>query len=247
MIELPLVFISGLLGSAHCLGMCGPFALAIGAGTRGYRRNLLRQVSYTAGRIFTYSFLGALAGYGGANLAGATPPWVSAPAALAIVAGVFLVYQGLKTAGTWPPLNWLGARRRVAVTPNQGTCLAASFFASFLRSGQASSVFLAGLFTGFLPCGLVYAFLTLAASSANLWLGAATMAAFGLGTAPLMIVAGWGGNLLARGWRQRLLQLAAWCVVLAGIISIARGVGYLPSPQGAPPACPFCLTAADDS
>jgi sulfite exporter TauE/SafE len=241
MIELPLVFVSGLLGSAHCLGMCGPFALAIGAGARGWKRNLSRQSSYTLGRMFTYSFLGAVAGYGGASVAGAAPGWVSVPAVLAVVAGIVLVYQGLRTAGVLPPWKWRVVRSRAAPAPTRGPCLTASFFASFLRSPQARDVFLAGMLTGFLPCGLVYAFLTLAASSASLGLGAATMAAFGLGTAPVMFVAGWGGNLLGLSSRQRLMHIAAWCVVIAGLISVARGIGYLPHPTGAAPVCPFCL------
>ncbi len=238
MIELPFVFVSGLLGSAHCLGMCGPFALAIGAGARGWKRNLLRQSSYSAGRIFTYSFLGASAGYGGARLAGSTPGWVKLPAVLAIVAGVFLIYQGLTTTGVIPAWSWSRLRGRPAAAR---PCLTANFFASFLRAPGAQGVFVAGVLTGFLPCGLVYAFLTLAASSANLWLGAVTMAAFGLGTAPIMMAAGWGGSLLGLGWRQRLLQIAAWCVVVAGVISIARGVSYLPAGADATTACPFCL------
>jgi sulfite exporter TauE/SafE len=237
MIELPFVLVSGLLGSAHCLGMCGPFVLAIGAGAAGWQRNLWRQSCFTAGRVFTYSFLGACAGYTGAALAGATPGWVRVPAVLAIVAGVFLIYQGLAAAGAIRPDFW----RRVLRRPVHGApCLSASFFASFLRAKGVGGVFLAGLLTGFLPCGLVYAFLSLAASSANIFLGAATMAVFGLGTAPVMIAAGCSGSLLRIGWRQRVLHVAAWCVVIAGAISIARGVGHLPWSDAAAARCPFC-------
>ena len=53
MIELPLVFLGGLLGSAHCVGMCGGFALTIGLGARDVAANVCRQLVYTAGRIFT--------------------------------------------------------------------------------------------------------------------------------------------------------------------------------------------------
>ena len=77
MIELPLVFVAGILGTAHCLGMCGPFALAIGAGASGWRGALGRQFAYTAGRVFTYGVLGAIAGYGGARLTQSLPAIVS--------------------------------------------------------------------------------------------------------------------------------------------------------------------------
>jgi sulfite exporter TauE/SafE len=164
---------------------------------------------------------------------------VQVPAILAIVAGVFLIYQGLRTAKVLPPIASLWKRQtRLAKPP----CLAASFFASFLNSPSSKGVFLAGLLTGFLPCGLVYAFLTLAASTANVFIGAATMAVFGAGTAPIMMLAGIGGSMLSIGWRQRLLQIAAWCVVAAGMISIARGLGYVSWGSEPPAGCPFCAT-----
>lgn len=239
MIELPLIFMSGLLGSAHCLGMCGPFALAIGARATTWQGNLVRQACYTVGRVFTYSFLGACAGYGGASISHNSPAWVRVPAVLSIVAGAFLVYQGLTTAGVLPSLSaWRLTGQARAVQP----CLSASFFASFLKSPSRRGVFLAGLLTGFLPCGLVYAFLTLAASSANLFVGALTMAVFGLGTSPIMMLTGLGGNLLGIAWRRRLLQIAAWCVVLAGLLSISRGLGYLSFSDTPPAGCPFCET-----
>ncbi|MCA9167982.1 MAG: sulfite exporter TauE/SafE family protein [Planctomycetales bacterium] len=239
MLELPFVFISGLLGSAHCLGMCGPFALAIGARANTWQANLRRQSCYTFGRMFTYAFLGACAGYGGASMVHNSPTWVRLPAVLSIVAGVFLIYQGLTTAGAMPRLRWPG-RKPIAGRTGTTPCLAAGFFGSFLNSPSPRGVLLAGVLTGFLPCGLVYAFLTLAASSASVFTGAALMSVFGLGTAPIMMVTGLGGNLLGLRWRQRLLTIAAWCVVVAGVISIARGAGYLSFTSEPPAGCPFC-------
>lgn len=68
------------------------------------------------------------------------------------------------------------------------------------------------------------------------------MATFGIGTAPLMIATGWGGALLSGVARERLLKLAALCVVLMGTITFARGFSHLNAPaDGAGPACPFCL------
>ena len=63
MIEWPLLVASGLLGSAHCLGMCGPFALAIGSRSSDWRDNMRRQACYSVGRIFTYAVLGAAAAF----------------------------------------------------------------------------------------------------------------------------------------------------------------------------------------
>src|SRR5262245_42826634 len=99
MIELPLVLVAGILGTAHCLGMCGPFVLLIGGTAPGWLGALSRQSAYTAGRIFTYGALGAAAGFCGARLAHAWPAVINIPAMLAIVAGALLVYQGLQENG----------------------------------------------------------------------------------------------------------------------------------------------------
>lgn len=229
MSELPLVFVAGLLGSSHCIGMCGPFAILLGGNSRSMAGGMGRQLQYSAGRIFTYVMLGAAAGYSGLSLSTQISSWVSLPAILSIVAGAFLVYQGLVTAGVL----------RFGWSNKGGACLAGGILASFLRSPSWMGVFLAGLFTGFLPCGLVYGFLGLAASTRDVVSGAAMMAAFGLGTVPVMVITGVGGGHLAAGTRGKLLQLAAWCVVVAGVISIARGAGCLlaEDPVG---ACPLC-------
>jgi sulfite exporter TauE/SafE len=252
MIELPLIFIAGILGTAHCLGMCGPFALLIGGGSRTWSAALGRQASYTAGRVFTYAVLGATAGYCGARLATLFPTFINLPAALAIIAGVMLVYQGLRAAG-WiregvasrlRSLFSLGRsiRRNRLPTPSRPAtaCAASSFFSQFLRQPGASGVFLAGVFTGLLPCGLLYGMLALATSTHSLPLGALTMIVFGLGTAPAMILAGLSGRIVGVATRRRLFAAAAWCLILTGFVSVARGVSFL-SINGQPPAgCPMC-------
>ena len=92
-----------------------------------------------------------------------------------------------------------------------------------------------------LPCGLVYGFVALAASSGDMLLGATIMSVFGMGTAPVMMLAGCGGSLLTLATRKWLYRVAAWCVVLTGLVSIARGFGFVaiagwPSATG----CPLC-------
>ena len=229
MIEWPLVFLTGILGSSHCLGMCGPFALALGGGS-DWRTNLRRQTCYTVGRVFTYAILGAAAGFGGWRLAKAWPSLVNIPAILAVLAGVLLIYQGLLAAGVF---------RKRATTAGDGLCLAGAFFGSFLRSPQTSHVFLAGMFTGLLPCGLLYGVLALAASSGKMGASAATMAIFGLGTMPAMVAAGFSGSFLSGKFRRGMYYVAAWCVVLTGAISVARGLGFLRI-FAEPSGCPMC-------
>lgn len=236
MIEWPLLVVAGMLGSAHCLGMCGPFALAIGSAAPRWRANLQRQSCYSAGRIFTYAALGAVVAFAGARLAAALPGWANVPAVLAITAGGLLVVQGLLAAGVLPA----GAVRGAAACPG------AAAFRSLLTGRNAIDVFVAGIFTGLLPCGLLYGMLALAASTHDVPRGLATMVAFGLGTVPAMVAAGLGGSLLGLAARRRLHSLAAWCLVVTGVISIARGAGYLSVTSDPPAGCPFCAAMEDE-
>ena len=233
MMELPLVFMAGLLGSSHCIGMCGGFALLIGAGQPQTARNLLVQLVYSIGRISTYVFLGAVGGWLGLRLSGDDRLLRNLPALLCLLAGVFLIVEGLKAAG----VRLWGKPQAESATG----CFLGSQFASLLRGGRLENVFAAGILTGFLPCGLVYAFLSLAASTGSVGWGAAVMAVFGLGTVPLMVLTGVGGSLLSLVSRRRMMKAAAWCVVLTGLLTVARGAAFVQLTDEAPPAdCPFC-------
>jgi sulfite exporter TauE/SafE len=237
MIELLLVFVAGMLGTAHCLGMCGPFALVVGGTNGRWRTALGRQLAYTVGRIFTYAVLGATAGYCGAWLATAFPTLINIPAVLAIAAGLLLIDQGLRAAG-WRPLDLLRRRRRLQ--PSSAPCLAGGFLGQFLRQSGFTGALLAGLFTGLLPCGLLYGMLALASTTHSVVWGTATMAIFGMGTAPVMILAGLGGRLFSLAGRRRLLAAAAWCLVLTGVISLARGAAFLSLGDRPAAGCPLC-------
>jgi sulfite exporter TauE/SafE len=229
MIELPLIFVAGVLGSSHCLGMCGPFALALGSASPGWTANLRRQTLYSLGRLFTYATLGSLAGFAGQRLQQQVTFLTNVSALLAIVAGAFLVYQGLLAGGL------LGRR----VTAGQVPCLSSGLLIIWLRSPHWQDAFYAGLFTGLIPCGLVYGFLALAASTGHIAPAALVMLAFGLGTVPLMVMAGYSGSVLNVTLRRHMWRVAAGCVTVTGLITIARGLGSLALSAGHV-HCPFC-------
>lgn len=231
MIELSLVFVAGILGTAHCLGMCGPFALTIGSAASNWSRALARQSAYSAGRIFTYGFLGIAAGFCGSQMVQVWPAVINVPAILAIVAGAFIIYQGLKATGLF---------RSRGVHGQTVPCLAGGLLGSFLRQPKISSVFLAGIFTGLLPCGLLYGMLALAMSSRSMVWGGATMIVFGLGTVPAMMLAGISGWLMDMATRRRLFGFAAWCLILTGGISVVRGVSFLMADPELASGCPMC-------
>jgi len=240
--ELPLVFMSGILGSAHCIGMCGPISATMNIGTSTLRGALARQSSWSCGRVVTYAFLGMVAGFAGARFTQSS--WLSSQtgvmqvqAGFAVIAGFLLVIQGLLATG------WL--RRKQA---NGGSCLTASVFGRFLQGGSSISVFIAGLATGFLPCGLVYSFLALAAASASVWKGPLIMISFGLGTVPVMLVAGAGLTMTTLTIRQRLMKVAAACVLMTGILTMGRGIVFAANSTVQTPeeACPLCSPQAEE-
>lgn len=233
--ELSLILLAGLLGSSHCIGMCGGFAMIVGLSTPTRQRVLLRQLVYSAGRIFTYAFLGGIAGFAGHRIVGRTESWgaINVAAVFSVLCGLFLIVQGLAAAG-------LRLRRRHGHTETSGPCLSGMLLGSFLRGSSLHRSFVGGVLTGLLPCGLVYGFLALAAAKADPFRGMAVMSAFGLGTVPLMVLAGLGTKLLGLVARQRLLRVAAGCVVLTGVLTVIRGAGYLRQNADEPVTCPFC-------
>ena len=233
MIDLPLIFVGGLLGSAHCVGMCGPLALALNAGNPSRSNLLRRQLLFSCGRLFTYSFCGAAAGFGGTWLMNNSSGFVVSQAWLAILAGIALIVMGLVTTGILPTptTKWLTGL----------PCGSFAWLKTFLSSDGFTGPLLAGLFTGFIPCGLVYAFLLRAGSTGEIWSGLLTMLVFGAGTVPLMVAVGYGGQLLSIAGRAKLFRVAAWCIVIAGAISIVRGGTQLNAKSVATTApCPLC-------
>jgi hypothetical protein len=230
MIELTAAFASGLLGSGHCVGMCGPWAAALG-GNSAWRANLVRQLAYSTGRVGTYSALGAVAGYGGWRLTKEFPAFAAVPALLAIAAGLLMTWEGLKAAGV--------IRRPIAGRPVG--CLASTFFAGTLDQRTLWGALAAGTVTSLLPCGLLYAMLGLAAAAHHPAAAALIMALFGLGTVPAMLLAGLSTAVLTLPARRMMFRAAAWCLVAAGVVSLARGgwaLGHLSGPSSA--ACPAC-------
>ena len=221
MTELPLIFVGGLLGSSHCIGMCGPLALALGMSENRVTANLRRQLVFSVGRICTYGFAGALAAFTGLWLSQWSWLAVGVQGTLAIVGGVALVLLGLTTAGVLPRmgLGWLAPQ----------SCSAAVWLKTLLTSPKLPSAFLAGVFTGFIPCGLVYAFLAMAAGTGDVVRGWLVMVTFGAGTVPLLVITGCGGTVLSITGRARVLRIAAWCVVITGVISIVRGASFIDS------------------
>lgn len=198
----------GFLGSIHCAAMCGPLQLALPIPSGGIGRLLLGRVIYQAARIATYCLLGVLAGVLGKSfvLAGAQR-WLSVALGLVILIG-FLVSKKIVLYG---PVVRLVSRLKSAM-------------ASQLRHRTFRATALLGLLNGLLPCGLVYVAAAGAVSQSNIFGGMLWMAAFGLGTLPLMLGISLSGRLIPTFVRLKYRQFATISVCALGGLLILRGL-----------------------
>ena len=218
------IFAAGFAGSFHCVGMCGGFACALGRDPRGGAATVERHLLYNAGRLTTYCFLGGIAGALGQALSTSHGVVVALPAGplgaaqriLAIVAGLLMIAMALQLFG-------LFHRFHRAAIGFGGSTLAMSLRSLLATRSRAAPIAL-GVFNGFLPCPLVYAFAAQAGSTAAPLSGVLVMLAFGLGTFPAMLTMGGIGRVLAPAWRQRGVWLAGGCILLLGLVTIGRGV-----------------------
>lgn len=215
MIEFLAVFAGGLLGSSHCVGMCGGFVLLLGGAQRPSRAAVVRQLVYASGRLFTYTFLGAMAGYAGMRLTALPTTLVNLQRVFSIFGGAIMIAIGLLTIGVFRIPIRAFPRVESLVVPT---------FRHFLRGTGGHTVFLAGLANGFLPCGLVYAFLAMSLAAARPVRGALLMLAFGAGTVPAMTLLGCGSSFIAQHTRARVRQIAAVVVVLSGVLTVYRAI-----------------------
>lgn len=218
MIEYALIFIAGIMGSFHCVGMCGGFPLAISSILkRSSSRRFWSHALYNVGRIFTYTFLGTLVGSLGLMIQD-IKPILSGQVIVSTLAGVFMILIGLQILGL------LGEKIIPGFTP----------FYSFLKKGMSSFIgdrsltapFYLGIFNGFLPCPLIYAFLFKATASGSPDKGALTMLSLGLGTIPTMLLLGNLGEILSPRFKASISRVPGLVVVVFGIITLARA--FLP-------------------
>jgi uncharacterized protein len=205
---------ASLLGSAHCAGMCGGFVVFY-SGSGGAPRRLLAHAAYNGGRLFSYLLVGALAGALGAGIehAGA---FVGVSRAAAIAAGTLMVAWGAVQI-----LRSFGAR---IPEPGAGT-LAGAGFARALRALRdrppALRALAIGLLSTLLPCGWLYLFVAPAAATRSPAGGALVMAAFWLGTVPVMAGLGLLAQRALGPLRRRLPVLTAAALMVIGLLTVA--------------------------
>ncbi|MDT8369760.1 MAG: sulfite exporter TauE/SafE family protein [Longimicrobiales bacterium] len=192
--------LAGLVGSPHCAGMCGGFAVACGSTAR-------RSAAWHVGRLMTYAGLGALAGAFGALIPGT--------GGVAAIVSALLVVVFAAVLGGWLPEPRIGGRRLVRIAEGAR------------RTEGTSGAWLFGLANGLLPCGLVWAALALPLASGSALTGALTMVAFGLGTVPVLAAVTAGARALTLH-DLRARRLVALGVLVSGLLSIGLRAGLVP-------------------
>jgi uncharacterized protein len=214
MIDTLLVALAGVLGSAHCIGMCGGFPLMIAHLSPGAGPRALRMGLYGTGKTFSYAALGLLAGGGGAAL----HHLIGGQQLLGIVLGGLLIVAG--AAYLFGQRGLVGGRLIAKATGWLGTALKWLFD----RSGVSGALSV-GVLNGLLPCPLVYAMLLKAGAAGGAWLGAMTMALFGIGTLPALFGLAWAGQFIKPCWRQRINLATGILLIVLGIITLFRSFG----------------------
>ena len=217
-------FVVGLLGGAHCAGMCGGIvgALAFGLPERirnEFSRTLPYQLGYNLGRVTSYVVAGAIMGGLGMLLAEVIPLY-PVQQALLVIAALFMIFLGLYLGGWWMGLariERLGSRLWARIEP---------FARRLLPVHTPGQAWMLGLVWGWIPCGLVYSMLVWTVSSGSVLKGAGLMLAFGLGTLPNLFAMGMVAGSLAR-WSKdiRVRRVAGLLVIAFGIYTLIQTYG----------------------
>lgn len=205
-------FVIGLLGSTHCIGMCGGIVGALTMGLPESTRNswiklLPYLLTYNFGRLFSYSLAGLIAGLLSSTVSGLFQ--VGRFPIGGIVGGVFMVALGIYIAGWWQtmaPLERLGGHFWRLVEP---------VGRRFIPVNSAFQALGLGFFWGWLPCGLVYSTLALAATSADAVQSSLLMLAFGVGTLPMLLAIGGFAEKLSSFTRSKITRYTAGILLIA--------------------------------
>lgn len=211
----------GLMGSFHCVGMCGPIAISLPLRGNTIWQKLFGGTLYNLGRTLTYGLMGAVFGLVGQgfHLIG-FQQWISVIMGSLMILAILLpsLFRRFSAGNA----DFLTSRLRKSIT-------------RLFQDRSYGGLFLIGMLNGLLPCGLVYMAIAGAIGTASFTGGIAFMILFGLGTLPMLLFISLAGNLLSYSVRKVFNKIIPYIVVVVGIIFILRGLN-LGIPYLSPPA-----------
>lgn len=202
--------IMGGIGTMHCIGMCGPIALSLPVVSSSNTSRFLSTLLYNAGRVVTYSILGAIFG-----IAGSTAAFFGYQQWLSVIMGIIILVL------IFLPGNHLAKKHFLTIMFDT---LRTKLGNLFVRKNY-HSVFFIGLLNGLLPCGLVYMALAGAISTVSVINSSIFMAAFGLGTLPVMWSISFFGAFINIRVRQGIRKVYPYLMTVMAILLILRGLG----------------------
>lgn len=210
------VFVASLLGSAHCVGMCGPFALIASAQRDQAAGRISRWpiVNYHLGRLIVYVIIGALFGLLGQTLDfGASLAGVQRGATMA--AGIGMITVGMIAIG-----KQFGLRLPLPDAGKPLHRLSSKLFAKTKHLKPTRRALMMGMMTSVMPCGWLYAFAIAAGGTGSIGLGMLTMSAFWLGSVPLLATVMVGATSLFGKFQARLPLVMSMALVVVGLITL---------------------------
>ncbi|AEI51550.1 sulfite exporter TauE/SafE family protein [Runella slithyformis] len=222
-----LAFTLGLMSSLHCVGMCGPIALALPVHHRSTFGKLLGILMYNAGRATTYSLLGVLFG-----LVGSALDFGGIQRGLSIGTGIILLGTVAYSS------HWID-QLSAPLPLQKGVQWVKKRLGLLLSRRSFPALFLLGTLNGLLPCGLVYMALISSIAMGNPWEGGLFMALFGAGTLPAMSAVAFVKTFISTKFRNQARRLMPAFVAVVAILLIVRGFQFSESPSGAKTARPI--------
>lgn len=206
-------FILGLLGSFHCVGMCGPIAFILPVDRTNAFKKVTQIFIYHFGRLLSYSIIGLIFGLIGKSLY-----IFGFQQQLSIIIGVLMILVVVIPQKTFNKYNFSKPIYKVISKVK-------SALGSALKKKTLDTFLTIGFLNGFLPCGLVYMALFAAIAGGNALNGSLYMAIFGLGTIPLMTTAIYFSHFLKGAARQKIQKAIPVFVIIIGVLFILRGLG----------------------
>lgn len=207
-----LAFTMGLMSSFHCIGMCGPIALALPVQKGNQWQKFAGLSIYNIGRAISYAMLGAIIGSVGSSLI-----WIGYLRYLSVLAGILMlayVFWPSKLDQYFhPPKFWQQTVNQVKKGMSE-----------MLRSRKMHGWLGLGILNGLLPCGMVYLALISSVATGSIFGGGIYMLLFGIGTLPMMMTVGFCKNWFTPALRSRMRKLTPVMLAVAGIWLVGRGI-----------------------